>query len=387
MATFPALVPSEAPITPGAWPVTATASLNGAESRIRHGSAQIGGRWRPQFVNITEANFLAIVAHYVGQRSGFDPFGFDTATLAADRTPADFAWLYAGPPQVVDQHVDCFTVACEFRCEPRGLVVAPGVAWRTGATTLTVGSRTGGVVFGPTIAFVTSATTLTPGARSDGASSNPGVNFITSATTLLPGTRTNTDVLVLRMNGANNSTTFTDDSSNALTVTPFVNAKISTAQSVSGGASGLFDGSSYLQIDEGTWADLTGASVVQASFYANSLSSSNYSSIIAKDRSGASFSWCIFVKSDAILIYTANTSTGIVCSATVSTGIWNSVRLVNNPGAGMQVFLNDILVSSANSVNLTNNTGEKVTIGCAGFNSPGFFFNGYIDDVIISKRI
>jgi len=134
MATFPSLIPSDAPITPGAWPSTITSSLNGAESRIRHGSAPIGGRWRPQFVNITEANFLAILAHYRGQRSGFDSFGFDAATLAADRTPAGFAWLYAGPPQVVDEHNDVFTVQCEFKCEPRGLVVAPGGAWRTGAT-------------------------------------------------------------------------------------------------------------------------------------------------------------------------------------------------------------------------------------------------------------
>jgi hypothetical protein len=134
MAAFPSLIPSDAPITPGAWPSTTTSSLNGAESRIRHGSAVIGGRWRPQFINITETDFLAILSHYRGQRSGFDSFGFNTITLAADRTPAGFAWLYAGPPQVVDQHLDCFTVQCEFKCEPRGLVVVPGGTWRTEAT-------------------------------------------------------------------------------------------------------------------------------------------------------------------------------------------------------------------------------------------------------------
>jgi hypothetical protein len=165
MATFPALIPSEAPIVPGTWPTTAHKSLNGAESRIRHGSAPIGGRWSPAFVNITEADYLAILSHYRGQRSGFDPFGFSATTLAADRTPAGFAWLYAGPPRVVDQHPDCFTVQCEFKCVPRGLVVVSGKAWRTGATTLTVGTRDGGIVYGPTVAFVTSSTTLTVGAR------------------------------------------------------------------------------------------------------------------------------------------------------------------------------------------------------------------------------
>jgi len=153
MATFPSLIPSEAPITPGAWPTTPHLSLNGAEARVRHGSAQIGGRWSPSFVNITEADFLAILNHYRGQRSGFDSFGFSTTTLAADRTPAGFAWLYAGPPEVVDQHVDCFTVQCQFRCEPRGLVVAQGKAWRTPTTTFNPGNPVGpaptkSVVFG-----------------------------------------------------------------------------------------------------------------------------------------------------------------------------------------------------------------------------------------------
>lgn len=143
MATFPALVPSDAPITPGAWPVTQHSSLNGAESSVRHGSAQIGARWRPQFLNITEANFLAILAHYRGQRSGFDPFNFDPVTLAADRTPAGHAWLYSSRPQVVDEHLDVFAVQCEFRCEPRGMVVVGGAMWRIQATTLTPGARSG----------------------------------------------------------------------------------------------------------------------------------------------------------------------------------------------------------------------------------------------------
>jgi len=135
MATFPSLRPSEAPIIFGAWPATAHTSLNGAESRIRHGLAEIGREWRPSFVNITEADFLAILNHYRGQRSGFDSFGFDTTTLASDLTPAGFAWLYASRPEVVDHHVDCFTVQCKFKCEPRGLVVAPGKRWRTVQTT------------------------------------------------------------------------------------------------------------------------------------------------------------------------------------------------------------------------------------------------------------
>jgi hypothetical protein len=195
MATFPLLSPSEAPITPGAWPVTATASLNGAESRIRHGSAQIGRRLRLTFTNITEASFLAILAHYRGQRSGFDSFGFDTTTLAADLTPAGHAWLYASPPQVVDEHANCFTVACEFRAEPRGLVAVSGKAWASAASVL---SRN--VVPGRT--WASNASTFLPGTgarviygarwstewtRFTRDSVVQGVAWATSSTTLTPG--------------------------------------------------------------------------------------------------------------------------------------------------------------------------------------------------------
>src|SRR3990167_8643626 len=48
--------------------------------------------------------------------------------------------------------------------------------------------------------------------------------------------------LMLHMNGADTSTTFTDDSGTSKTATPSGNAQIDTAQSKFGGASGLFDG-------------------------------------------------------------------------------------------------------------------------------------------------
>ena len=191
MATFPSLSPSAAPITPGAWPVSAITSLNGAESRIRQGSAQIGRRLQLTFTNITEANFLAILAHYQGQRSGFDSFGFSTTTLAADLTPSGHAWLYASRPQVVDERLDVFTVVCEFKSEPRGLVVAVGKAWRTGATTLLAGIAIDSRSVAAGKQWATTPTTLNPGARSSGIGSN-GVTWLATSTALTPGARSGT---------------------------------------------------------------------------------------------------------------------------------------------------------------------------------------------------
>jgi hypothetical protein len=194
MAAFPPLAPSAAPITPGAWPVSAISSLNGAESRIRQGSAQIDRRLQLTFPNVTEANFLAILNHYRGQRSGFDSFGFDPTTLAADLTPAGYAWLYTSHPQVVDEHADVFTVVCEFKAEPRGLVVALGKAWRSAQTSLTRNVA-------PGVQWVNGQSSFLPGTGARFAagvrwetstvfapqSSSMGVAWATSSTTFLPG--------------------------------------------------------------------------------------------------------------------------------------------------------------------------------------------------------
>ena len=188
MAAFPTLTPSAAPITLGTWPVATISSLNGAEARTRQGSAQIGRRLQLTFTNVTEANFLAILNHYRGQRSGFDSFGFDPTTLASDLTPAGYAWLYASRPQVVDEHADVFTVVCEFKAEPRGLVVAMAEAWRTLATTLTPGARDGGAVYGASATWVTGSTTLEIGNRFNGVGSF-GVPWATITTTLTAGER------------------------------------------------------------------------------------------------------------------------------------------------------------------------------------------------------
>jgi hypothetical protein len=163
MAQFPALSPSAAPITFGAVPVTTTSSLNGSESRIRHGTAEIGRRLRLTFENVSESDFLAVLSHYREQRGGFDSFGFSTTTLAAALTPSGYAWLYASPPQVVDEHTNVFTVVCEFKAEPRGLVVAPGDAWRSFFSTFTPGARNNGIVSAAGVPWVTSSTRFGPG--------------------------------------------------------------------------------------------------------------------------------------------------------------------------------------------------------------------------------
>lgn len=140
MADFPAIAPASRPLAPGAWGGVSVSALSGGVSTVRHGSAEIGRQLSLSFPSITEAQFLQLVAHYQGQRSGFDSFAFTTTTIPAAYTPSGHQWLYAGPPKVIDQHADVFDVACEFRSEPRGSARAGGADLNVAASLATQGA-------------------------------------------------------------------------------------------------------------------------------------------------------------------------------------------------------------------------------------------------------
>jgi len=164
MATFPALTPAPYDLTPGQFPVSETAAMNGEASMVRHGNAEIGRTITLQFVGLTEAEFLLLKDHYRGQRSTFDSFLFTTTTLPAADTPAGQSWTYASAPEVEDLHTDFFNVSCSFTCQPRGGVLIGSVQLVSMAGPLVPGAFTDGrTPFGTGAALVSPASTLTPG--------------------------------------------------------------------------------------------------------------------------------------------------------------------------------------------------------------------------------
>jgi hypothetical protein len=396
MATFPSLAPSAAPVTPGAWPVSAISSINGAESRIRQGSAQIGRRLRLTFPNVTEASLLAILAHYQGQRSGFDPFGFDTTTLAADLTPSGHAWLYASRPQVVDEHLDVFTVVCEFKSEPRGLVVAAGRRWRTGATTLAAGTGADGVRVAAGKQLATTSTTLTPGARSSGIGSN-GVVWATSSTVLAPGSIRDpyfsSVSLLLNMNGSNGSTTFTDSSSNGLTLTAFGNAAISTAQSRFGSASGAFDGNGdYLTapVSSGGFDFGSGDFTIEASVRTTTTTGNQTIANVFPDNTSTA-SWRFLIVAN-ILQFICYNSTGtlftISSSACISTNTWTDVAAVRS-GSTLTIYCNGSQVGSGSISGAirSSDAGAVFNISRQQSSTDVWLINGNLDEIRITKGV
>jgi len=347
MADFPALVPASRPMTPGVWGGTSVPALSGGVSTVRQGSAEIGRRLSLTFPAITEAQFLQLLSHYRGQRSGFDSFAFTTTTIPSSYTPAGHQWLYAGPPQVVDQHADVFDVACEFRSEPRA-VVRVGGADLGAAVTLTAGAAVGLAAGG---ASLSASASLSPGAAS---AFNADPNF--SSVVLLCG-----------FNGSNGSTTFVDEGPLGLTLTAKGNAQISTSQSVFGGSSLNIAGNGAVGLPSNSALVLSGDFTLDARCRFNQ----SKKDMILGSRSGTNFQLAR-ESGTQLSMYNGSSQTA---SFTSSTNTWYALRWARS-GSTVYFFADGTLLSTATLSGSFDFSGGDV-----GWLFGNDSLNGFIDEL------
>lgn len=194
--------------------------------------------------------------------------------------------------------------------------------------------------------------------------------------------------LMLHMNGANGSTTFTDSSVSPSTLTANGNAQISTAQSVFGGASGLFDGTGdFLSTTAASkfnilnndftidfrirFAAVTDAILLnQGSTGSNDLSFQAFYCTAAT--CGSSVMRWIWTTDG-----TAGTRTILSNAWTPSQDTWYHVTIVRN-GSNLKVFVDGTQVGSTQTMNQTVYS-SSATLEIADANS-GTYLNGYLDE-------
>jgi hypothetical protein len=214
-------------------------------------------------------------------------------------------------------------------------------------------------------------------------------------TTPFPTTTSNTGdlyypsvSLLLHMDGSNGSTTFTDNSLNALTVTANGNAQISTAQSKFGGSSLLLDGTDdFLSLSSNALFDLTGDFTIE--LFARLSSFANNPVLVG--RWGASNRcWLLGVSSTQITFVTGNNGAiDQIITRTPSTSLlvntWHHFA-VTRLGSTVRIFL-DGVQAGANGTASGNCSGVQTVV--VGINGDGNVndFNGYIDEVRITKGI
>lgn len=203
----------------------------------------------------------------------------------------------------------------------------------------------------------------------------------------------NTNVeLLLHMDGANNSTTFTDSSKNGFTVTPNGNAKISTDQSKFGGSSAYFDGNGdYLSVANNAafhfgsedftiecWVlfnDFVSEHIIVARWSGNIVSASSFEWKV-KSSSSVDFN---FRQNDGST-YRGASFTGLSLSAST----WTHMAIVRN-GNDFTLYIDGSASSSVSLPYTINDGTNDLQVGSRTFFSAISHLNGYIDELRIVK--
>ena len=434
MATFPTLIPSSRVYTPGFYPHTPFTAMSGKQNRVRHSTVMLGSRLQLSFVAITQATMLSIKSHYDGQQGTFlsftIPAEITNGVTATDFTLTDYSWRYAEPPKVEDYCPQLHTVTLVLESVPPEGVTTTGLVLSVAAS-LTAGAATG--TANTQGAALTVAATWSPGLANADAITATGLNItvpatlisgaatgtanteglaLTATASFTPGAATTTPppgptdpnfssvVLLLHFNGANNSTTITDNSSKGLTATAYNSAVVSTGASKFGGSS-LYMTRNYLDgVDVQASTDLnfgTGDFTFEYWYLFVSRENFNYCRVfghtttaetsgtfrirMAADTSGGN------VLGEHILCAANSGSARVVGTRqSVIDGAWHHIAFCRS-GSTIYCFRDGVLKESAtDTTDYSYGSTGGLRIGSRGVGINDFS-NVYIDDVRVTKGV
>ena len=204
--------------------------------------------------------------------------------------------------------------------------------------------------------------------------------------------------LLLNANGNNNSTTFTDSSTKNISVTSVGGAKISTAKSKFGGASIFFNGSTDGLVFPNTSnaftfdSDFTWETWVN--FTALPTNGQAYGLFICREWVASTSSFQFLFLNDGSYKVAGTLSSGStdynvswVCPEEPSTNVWYHVAMARQ-GDDVKVYWNGTEMGSSQSApGPLNAPTVNPTIGYRGGEYNDLYFNGYLDDIRITKGL
>jgi len=192
--------------------------------------------------------------------------------------------------------------------------------------------------------------------------------------------------LLVSGNGTNGSTTFTDESSNALTITANGNVQVDTAVKKFGTGSIEFDGTGdYLTVpDDPAWDLNSSDFTIEAWVYPTA--SPAQPIIIGQWTS--SYSWALMLSNNSNRYLRAILYNGVfndyVSTSALSLNSWNHCAFVRE-GNTVSLYLNG---TSVYSTSFTGSVGASTSAVSIGANSVGGSpFQGYLDDVRVTKGV
>lgn len=188
-------------------------------------------------------------------------------------------------------------------------------------------------------------------------------------------------VSLLHFNGANNSTTFTDQKGK--TWSTLGSPVIKTDHSLFGGSSGYFIASTIESSASSDWAFGTGDFTVELWVRANDLGTGGfYDSPIGNWSSSAG--WCFFIRPDGTLQFTVNTAAVVSSPGVISVNVGTRISASRVAGT-LRLFVNGAQVGSvSDTTNLTRTDSIRIGGNRVGASDD---HEGYIDEVRITKGI
>ena len=212
------------------------------------------------------------------------------------------------------------------------------------------------------------------------------------------GTRTDANasslVLAVPMDGANNGTTFTDESANikgsgsAISITRNGDTKTVNAQSKFYGSSGFFDGTGdFLETASSENLRLgTSDFTIECWVYFNTL---DVNTTVLRMAAGNGFDGILFCHSSSAVYITSNGGGWDIINGSVFTGLttgaWTHLSLTRS-GSTFRGFVNGTVVFTVTSSASISQSSPIARIGCAN-SDGGAPMNGYIQDLRIYKGV
>jgi hypothetical protein len=429
MTTFPALIPSSRTFTPGEYPATAFSGFSGAQNRVRHSNVFLSAQLRLTFLGLTQAQMLDIWNHYNGRRGEFRSFALPTEVVSygsiTDYVPGNYIWRYAGPGSVEDLPCGGHNVSLTLETVPPVAASVVGadlfLRLRLSAGVAAGGEYAPGISEAITLsvaegaAFValnginkTIALSLEPGevfgdveidgisralylGFAIGGSANTGALGINETISLslvagaADGGTSSTDPnfanvsLLLHMDGSNGSTTFTDSSSNAFSMSiESGTVTVSTAQSKFGGSSGNFVSGGAIITPSNSAFTFDGDFTIEFWVFRTGMGGTQLDTVLSANNESN------------LLIRASSFAPGVQLNggALFATGLsfdlneWNHIALVRSSGVST-LYKNGVgLGTKTDSSTLTL---SKIRLGDSSV-SPRYFV-GYIDEVRITQGI
>ena len=192
---------------------------------------------------------------------------------------------------------------------------------------------------------------------------------------------------LFHMDGADASTTFTDESGKVWTTNG--NAQIDTAQSVFGGASGLFDGTGdYLSLAENTDFDFgTGDFTIDLRVRRNG-NNTNYNGLVSTHHyvEPDSNGWGAGFDNGNKVRFTNNGDTKVTSTTTLTDLTWYHVAYVRY-GNTLSLYVNGTSEDTDDVTGVSFNSYDGITIGRWGANQNNYYLVGWLDEVRVSKGV